>query len=92
MKMDGKQRGNSAKQHNDILMCLDKGEHSVFVVTDLSAALDITDCTIHNDRLQNWLDISGTALQRSGCTSAPIPSNIIMFPFSGSHFKILLLT
>lgn len=53
VKMDGKQRGNSAIQHNDILMCLDKGEHSVFVVIDLSAALDITDRTIHNNRLQN---------------------------------------
>ena len=47
---------------NDLLMSSDKGQCSVLVLLDLSAAFDTVDHNIMLERLKHWVGISGTAL------------------------------
>ena len=47
---------------NDLLLNADAGESSILVLLDLSAAFDTIDHSILIDRLENWVGISGTAL------------------------------
>lgn len=47
---------------NDIRLNTDSGKISVLVLLDLSAAFDTVDHAILLDRLENWVGLSGTAL------------------------------
>ena len=44
------------------IMHADKGESSILILLDLTAAFDTIDHAILLDRLQNWVGISGAAL------------------------------
>ncbi len=47
---------------NDILMCVAPGECSILLLLDLSAAFNTVDHSIFLSRLQEWVGITGTAL------------------------------
>lgn len=50
------------KVTNDIRLNTDAGKVSVLVLLDLSAAFDTVDHEILSQRLEDWVGISGTAL------------------------------
>lgn len=47
---------------NDLLLAADRGEGSVLILLDLSAAFDTVNHTILIERLKAWVGIRGTAL------------------------------
>lgn len=50
------------KVSNDLFLAADRGESSILILLDLSAAFDTVDHAILIDRLRNWVGIRDTAL------------------------------
>ena len=50
------------KVHNDVTLCIDKGQVTALTLLDLSAAVDTIDHSILIERLSLWYGITGTAL------------------------------
>lgn len=48
---------------NDHLLAADRGESSILVILDLSAAFDTVDHNIFIDRLKSWVGLKGSALE-----------------------------
>uniref|UniRef100_A0A3Q3FRJ7 Reverse transcriptase domain-containing protein n=1 Tax=Labrus bergylta TaxID=56723 RepID=A0A3Q3FRJ7_9LABR len=50
------------KVTNDLLLATDRGEGTILILLDLSAAFDTVDHTILTDRLRHWVGLKDTAL------------------------------
>uniref|UniRef100_A0A3Q3ET90 Reverse transcriptase domain-containing protein n=1 Tax=Labrus bergylta TaxID=56723 RepID=A0A3Q3ET90_9LABR len=50
------------KVTNDLLLAADRGEGTILILLDLSAAFDTVDHTILTDRLRHWVGLKDTAL------------------------------